>query len=258
MRAHPATHLVLLGCCLLLVFGIPSPIVPLAILVGASIGALTSQDIRFRSWLISVAAICLPILIVVGVVQGLFYPGAEVVLWEFGPARLSVEGLTIAAQLWLRVTAMVAVCALFALGADSARMFDGLIALRLPPAIAYVCATALSLVPVIRARTTRVLAARACRGWDTDRWSVRLRLLPSIVTGLFTAVIVEVEQRHDVLVQRGFSTTARPAPLQDHHDGPGQKFLRRGVPLLTLVLVVGSVAGFLPLPTAAQILGGVR
>lgn len=254
---HPATLIVVLGCCLLLVFGIPSPTVPLAIGLGAMAAALISREVSFRSWLLSVAVLCLPMLLVVGIVQGLFYPGAEVrVLWELGPARLTVEGLAIAIQLWLRVAAMVALCALFALGADSARLFDGLTALRLPPSIAYVCATALGLVPLIRTRTRRVLEARACRGWDTSRWSVRLRLLPGIVTGLFTAVLIEVEQRHDVLLQRGFGTTKRPGPLQDHQDGPGQKVLRRGAPVLTMVLLVCSVAGVLPLPTASQILGG--
>lgn len=256
-RWHPATELIVLVCSLLLVFGIPSPVVPIAIIIGTFAAVLISPSVRLQTWLIGLAVLCLPTLFVVTVVQGLFYPGTEVsVLWSLGPAHLSVEGLLIAGQIWLRVTALVALCAFFGLGADSARLFDGLRSLRLPASVAYICASAIGLIPLIRTRTTQIMEARAARGWDVDRWSVRVRLLPRIVTGLFTSVLVEVEGRHDVLEQRGLGASGHPVPLQDHLDGRVQTLLRRGVPVLTIVLVVCSVAGVLPLPTAEALIGG--
>ncbi|WP_350271110.1 energy-coupling factor transporter transmembrane component T [Brevibacterium sp. CBA3109] len=257
-RLHPATEIIVLACSLLLVFGIPSPVVPTAIIAATFVAAVASPTVRLRAWAIGVGVLCLPTLIVLCLVQGLFYPGAEVsVLWEYGPAQLTVEGLAIAVQIWLRVTALVSLSAFFGLGADSARLFDGLRALRLPSSVAYVCASAIGLIPLIRTRTQQIIEARASRGWDVSNWTVRTRLLPSIVTGLFTSVLIEVEQRHDVLEQRGLGEAAQATSLQDHHDGPGQRLLRRGVPILTCVLVVCSVAGVLPLPTADQLIGGV-
>lgn len=255
-RWHPATEIIVLLCALLLVFGIPSPLVPLTIIVATSVAALSSPSVRFSGWAITVAVLCLPTLLVVTVVQGLFYPGTEVrVLWELGPAHLTVEGLSIALQIWLRVSALVSLCALFGLGADSARMFDGLKKLRLPATVAYVCASAIGLIPLIRTRTRQVIEAKAARGWAVDRWSVRIRLLPVIVTGLFTSVLIEVEQRHEVLTQRGLGVTGPVVSLQNHTDGTGQKILRRGGPALTLILITASVAGFLPLPGAAALIG---
>lgn len=256
-RLHPATEIIVLACSLLLVFGIPSPVVPIAIIVGTFIAASVSPTVRLSAWAIGVGVLCLPTLFVLCIVQGLFYPGAEVqVLWEYGPARLTVEGLAIAIQIWLRVSALVSLCALFGLGADSARLFDGLRTLRLPSSVAYICASAIGLIPLIRTRTWQILEARASRGWDVSNPMVRTRLLPGIVTGLFTSVIIEVEQRHEVLEQRGLSESGHETPLHDHRDGRGQKFLRRGAPALTCVLVVCSVAGVLPLPTAELLIGG--
>lgn len=252
---HPATELVLLLCGLLVVFGIPSPLVPAAVLLCAAACAVLSSSVSLGRWLLTLTVLAGPMLIMVGVIQGLFYPGQEVtVLWSAGPAAATAEGLAVALQLWLRVAAMIAVCALFAFSADAARVFDGMLRLRLPLSIAYVCSAAMSLIPLLRRRTAEALTARAARGWDTERLSVRLRLLPGVLGGLFTAALVQLDQRHDTLTQRGFGRSARPAPLQDHHDAGPQRLLRWAAPLLSVGLVTASVAGVLVLPTAGDLL----
>lgn len=256
-RWHPATEIVVLGCMLLLVFGIPSPAVPILVIGATTIAVVFSPRASAATWLSGVATVCLPTLIVVTIVQGLFYPGEDVrVLWGFGPAQLTIEGLAIAIQIWLRVTALVALCAFFGLGTDSARLFDGLRALRAPASVAYVCASTIGLIPLIRTRTRQILDARASRGWAVDRWSVRIRLVPTIVSTLFTSALVEAEQRHDVLEQRGLGDSHHVVPLQDHSDSAGQRLMRRGGPVLTCIIVVGSLAGVLPLPSAADMIGG--
>ncbi|WP_426936438.1 energy-coupling factor transporter transmembrane component T family protein [Brevibacterium sp. LE-L] len=257
-RLHPATELVILGCSLMLVFGIPSPIVPVIILAGTIVTVAASPVVRLRSWSMTVGFLCLPTLAVLIVVQGLFYPGAEVhVLWQAGPARLSVEGLTIAVQIWLRVSSLIGLCALFGLGADSARLFDGLRRLRLPSTVAYVCASAIGLIPLIGTRTRHIIEARRARGWATDSWRVRMRLLPGIVVGLVTAILLTVDQRHEVLEASGLDSSPSTVALQDHTDGTGQRILRILTPLVTLGLIAASVAGALPLPGAARLIGGV-
>ncbi|GAA1809387.1 energy-coupling factor transporter transmembrane component T [Brevibacterium celere] len=256
-RWHPATDLIVMACALFLVFGIPSPVVPAAVILGTLIAAVATRRVSLTRWALTVAGLSLPLLIVVGLVQGLFYPGTAVtVLWQSGAVRVTVEGLAIAAQIWLRVTALIALGALLGLGNDSAQLFDGLIALRLPAAVAYICASALSLIPLVRRRTTDVLDALAARGWPTHRWGTRIRLLPRIVAGLFTSLLVGVDQRHEVLDQRGFARSDHAVDLQDHRDDRVQSLIRRGGPLLTVALIVTSVAGFLPLPSADTILGG--
>lgn len=256
-RLHPATELIILACSLLLVFGIPSPIVPVIILTGTVVTTTVSPVVRLRAWAMTVGLLCLPTLVVLIVVQGLFYPGTDVhVLWQAGPARLSVEGLSIAVQIWLRVSALIGLCALFGLGADSARLFDGLRRLRLPSAVAYMCASAIGLIPMIGARTRHIIEARQARGWATDSWRVRIRLLPGIVTGLVTAILLTVDQRHDVLESSGLNSNATATGLQDHTDGTGQGLLRILTPLVTIGLIVASVTGVLPLPGAAQLIGG--
>ncbi|WP_169251995.1 energy-coupling factor transporter transmembrane component T [Brevibacterium sp. 'Marine'] len=255
-RLHPATEIVILFSSLLLVFGVPSPVAPMAVIVATVLTVVVSPALRLRSWALGVAVLCLPTLFVLVIVQGFFYPGAEVhVLWEAGPAHLSVEGLSIAIQIWLRVAALIGLCALFGLGTDSARLFDGLRMLRLPDSIAYVCASAIGLIPLIGARTRHVIEARKARGWATQHWRVRMRLLPGIVTGLFTSVLIEVEQRHEVLEQSGLGANSRRVELHDYHTGRGQGLLRLTIAVLAVGLVAASVAGVLPLPDSSQLIG---
>ena len=255
-RLHPATEIIVLFSGLLLVFGIPSPVVPAGVIVASCCAAGVSTTVSVRSWAVGVAVVCLPTLLVLILVQGFFYPGTEVhVLWQYGPAGLTVEGLSIAAQIWLRVTSLVGLCAVFGLGTDAARLFDGLRRLRLPVGVAYVCASVIGLIPLVVARTRQVIEARKARGWATERWRVRVRLLPGIVVGLFTALLITVEQRHEVLEQSGLGATGTVVELQDHRDGAGQALMRVCVPVLVLGLLGASVAGGLPLPSASQLIG---
>jgi energy-coupling factor transport system permease protein len=226
-RLHPATEIVLLLSCLLLVFGIPSPVVPTVIILATLLTVTLSPVVSLRLWAVGVGVLCLPTLLVLVIVQGFFYPGTEVhVLWEAGPGHLSVEGLSIAVQIWLRVSALIGLCALFGLGTDSARLFDGLRRLGMPDSVAYVCASAIGLIPLIGTRTRQVIEARKARGWAADDWSVRLRLLPGIVVGMFTSVLIDVEQRHEMLEHSGLGTSGPGVELQDHRGGKGQALVR--------------------------------
>lgn len=254
-RLHPATQLILLGCGLLLVYGVPSPVVPAAILFSAAAGAALSVRIRFTTWLLTLVVLAGPMLIMVGIIQGLFYPGEAVtILWEWGPAALTVEGSAVAVQLWLRVAAMIAVVALFALGSDAARVFDGMIALRLPLTLAYICSAAMSLLPLFRDQISAALQAKAARGWHTERLRTRLRLLPAVLGALVTTSLIQLDQRHDALMQRGFGQTQRPAPARPYHDGRPQRALRWAAPPLTLALVAAGLVGGLPLPLMSELL----
>lgn len=256
---HPATELVLLGCGLVLIYGVGSPLVPAAILLCVAVAAAWSRRIQFNRWLMTLIALAGPMLVMVGIIQGLFYPGRDAeILWQAGPAAVTVEGLSVALQLWLRVAAMIAVCALFAFGSDAARMFDGLIRLHAPVSLAYVCAAAMSLVPVLQNQTRQTVDARAARGWNTSRWRTRVALTPRIAAGLVTSSLIQFDQRHQTLIQRGFDIRRRPSPLQDHDDGSGQRTLRRAAPLCVLALVVASLSGVLALPTASELLGWLR
>ncbi|GAA1112018.1 energy-coupling factor transporter transmembrane component T family protein [Nesterenkonia jeotgali] len=256
MRLHPATELVLLGCALLLVYGVPSPLIPAAVLLCATAGAGVSPRVRFRRWLLTLVVLAGPMLVMVGIIQGLFYPGEQAeVLAEFGPAAVTVEGLALAIQLWLRVAAMVAVCALFAFGSDPSRAFDGLLRLRVPLSLAYVCAAAMSLIPLAQHQVRAALAARSARGWDTGRLPVRVRLLTGVLTGLLVSAITQLDQRHDALAQRGFGEAPRPTPAQHYPGGAVQRGLRWGAVVGSGLLVGASLAGLLPLPSATDLLG---
>lgn len=252
---HPATELVLLGCGLLLVYGVPSPVVPAALLVFAGLAAAFSPRVGFGRWLLTLTFLAGPMLVMVGIIQGLFYPGADVtVLWEWGPAAVTVEGLSVAAQLWLRVAAMIGLCALFGFATDASRVFDGMIALRAPLTLAYICSTAMSLIPLLGAQIHQGLQARAARGWPTDRLITRMRLLPGILTSVIITSLTQLDQRHDALAQRGFGSSRRPTPARSYPNGTLQRVARWVAPMLVVLLVAAALVDMLPLPSAREIL----
>lgn len=255
-RLHPATELLLLASALLVIFGIPSPLVPVIIIALTLIGVLMSSRARISHWLLAQLVINAPTLVAILLVQAFYAPAREgTVLFEWGPAAVAVEGLAIALQLWLRVTAMVGVCALFAFGTDSARTFDGMIALRAPLSLAYIISASLTLVPLVRSRISEAFDARAARGWDTTRLRTRLKLLPGILTALVITAITQLDQRHDALVQRGFGMTSRPVLARAYPNGKLQRAVRWVVPLGSLALVVASVAGWVAVPRMTDLLG---
>lgn len=255
-RLHPATELLLLASALLVIFGVPSPLVPMTIIVLTLIGVVLSARARVSHWLLAQLILNGPTLLAILLVQAFYAPAREgTVLFELGPAAVAVEGLAIALQLWLRVTALVGVCALFAFGTDSARSFDGMIALRAPLSLAYIVSASLTLVPLTRSRIGEAIDARAARGWDTTALLTRLRLIPGILTGLVITAIAQLDQRHDALVQRGFGKTSRPALARCYPDGRLQRLLRWVVPAASITLVVASVAGWAGLPQMTDLLG---
>lgn len=254
-RLHPVTELVLLGCALLLVYGVDSPVVPALLVIAATLAAILSPHVRVLGWMLTVAALTGSMLIMAGIVQGLFSPDPDAtVLWSWGPFEATIQGLAVAGQLWLRLVATVAVCTLFGFASDTTRVFDGLVALHAPVQIAAVCASAMNLMPELRARADAALLARAARGWPIRRLGVRLRAMPGILAGLLTAALVQADERREVLAWRGLGASAHPVPLRDHADGPVQRWFRRLAPVLTAATVIASVAGALPLPGTAELL----
>ena len=255
-RLHPATELVLLATALLVVFGVPSPLVPVAVILLTLVSVLLSRRTRLTHWLLTQLVLNGPTLLAILIVQAFYAPAREgTVLFELGPAAVAVEGLAIALQLWLRITALVGVCALFAFGSDSARAFDGLIVLRAPLSVAYIVSASLTLVPLVRDRIIEALNARAARGWDTTRLRVRLRLLPGVLTTLVLTAITQLDQRHDALLQRGFGRTSRPAPARTYPDGALQRTIRWVLPVVCIGWVAASVAGWVTVPRMTDLLG---
>ncbi|MDN5636251.1 MAG: energy-coupling factor transporter transmembrane protein EcfT, partial [Brevibacterium sp.] len=53
-RWHPATEIIVLACSLLLVFGIPSPVVPIAVIGATFIASSMSPAVNLCCWAIGV------------------------------------------------------------------------------------------------------------------------------------------------------------------------------------------------------------
>lgn len=236
---HPVTALVLLGCAALLVFGVPSPLAALAVLVAVWAGAAVLGRTRAAARL--AVPLLIPALTVILLIQGLTYPDGVTVLAALGPLAVTVEGLAVAAQLALRIAAVVSAVLLFVVTVSPHRLLTGLTAVGAPPRAALVATLALDAVPELRRRATAATAALRVRGVDLRTTRGGLLAVRLLVASLLVGTVHGLGQRTDALTGRGLDATGEDAAVTwvPVPDGPAQKWARRLAPVATLLVVVG-------------------
>ncbi len=110
----------------------------------------------------------------------------------------------------------------------------------------FVVGSTLRMVPRIVDRAREITDAQRARGLDTQGppWR-RVRGIVPLAGPLVLGAINEVEEQAMALEARGFSAPMRRTPLRAFPDTPRQAWLRRGLGLLTVVLLAASLAGLL-------------
>jgi energy-coupling factor transport system permease protein len=181
------------------------------------------------------APLCLSLL----VLHGLFFPEGRTVLAEWGPARVTTEGLLFALELASRTSACVLVLLLFSFTVSMPDLVSALAARRVPPQFGFVLASTLTLVPAIARSLDRILQAQEARGLLLRGGllarfgALRLQMVP-LVLGL----IEDAGIRGQALEARGFGARGPHTSYRHVADPPGQQLFRA----LALVLAAAAVA----------------
>jgi energy-coupling factor transport system permease protein len=193
-------------------------VLPLGLLsgVGRAVGGLSLR-------------LVLPTALVLCVAQGLFFPGAKTVLWQWGWLSVKAEGLVfaaaISARLWVLLTAM----ALLTLTTSPGALMIDLTQRGLPATIAYLVVSAVQVIPQMRARAENIAAAQRARGLETQGGLLqRLRGLLPLVSPLIFSALVDTEERAIALQARAFNSGVRPTSYTEISDSRGQALLRWG------------------------------
>jgi energy-coupling factor transport system permease protein len=242
-RLNPVTKLVALLSIILAVFAVPHWWIPLGIVVVVIVPAAVLGRVGGRLLRLFLILL-LPLLVVLFLIQGLFYPDGSTVLWEWGLAQLTTEGLLFALTIGSRLTALVLGSLVFVLTTDPARLMSALTQVGMSPKIAYVISASLQIIPAFQARAQSILLAQQARGLAIVGSPLkRARALLPLLGPLILGMITDVDERSTAMEARAFGATPKPTSLIVVPDPVGERVARWLMFLSAIAVVVLVVVG---------------
>ncbi len=242
-RLNPVTKLVALLSIILAVFAVPHWWIPLGIVAVVIVPAAVLGRVGGRLLRLFLILL-LPLLVVLFLIQGLFYPDGSTVLWEWGLAQLTTEGLLFAITIGSRLTALVLGSLVFVLTTDPARLMSALTQVGMSPKIAYVISASLQIIPAFQARAQSILLAQQARGLAIVGSPLkRARALLPLLGPLILGMITDVDERSTAMEARAFGATPKPTSLVVVADPPAERVARWLLFLAAIAVVVLVVMG---------------
>lgn len=218
----------------------PLVLVAIAVLAPAAIAGAV------RSLLRAVVVLALPIGISVVVVNVLFFPAGQQVLFRIGPITATAEGLAFALEVVARIVAISGAISLFYLTTTPGELTIDLERRGVPPRLAFVTSASVQTVPAMVDRAAAITAAQRARGLDTEgSIAARIRGIIPIVGPVILGAIGEVEKRTMALEARGFSRPGRRTLLWHPADSSEQRVARWLMVLAIPAFIGARAAGWL-------------
>ena len=123
-------------------------------------------------------------------------------------------------------------------------LLEGLVARGVSHRIAFVVLSAVQLVPRLRDRADRILAAQSARGLAVHgSFGTRVRALVPLIAPVILGAVVDVRERTLALEARGFGARPGRTAYRVVPDPPFDRWLRVGLLAATALVVVASLIG---------------
>ena len=244
-RTNPVTKLVCSVALVLIAFALPEFWGPLALSV-ALLGIVLWAGVA-RPVLAAVVAIGTPLALSLVVIQGLFYPENETVLFSVGlPVidRLAFyeEGVEFALLILFRLTVLMIALLGTIVTTHPKKLTIALMERGVSNKLAYVFMAALQFIPQMQRRAQSILAAQQARGLDTTAsLSRRLRSYVALMAPLLIGTLIATETRALALESRGFARSGERTYLLDVPDTAWDRALRWLAVLAVVAVVVWRV-----------------
>lgn len=239
---HPLTKLTLSFALVVIALAARWAWTPLALFLFVIIplaawGRFTFQLLR------TTFVIILPFAISLGLIQGLFYPGAANMALQLGPMALKSEGLLFAFVTATRILVFAGAALLVLYSTHPADLALALVQRGAPPGLAYVIVTAVQLLPETQARAGAIVDAQRSRGLETEgSLLTRLRAFLPLVGPLVYSTLENVQERALALESRAFRSPVRKTSWRELSDSRLQHLVRT---ILFAITIVALAARFL-------------
>ncbi|MEP7137459.1 MAG: energy-coupling factor transporter transmembrane component T [Chloroflexota bacterium] len=173
------------------------------------------------------------------IMQALFQPGGNIVIFKFLFLDVTDESLAFAFRVATRIAVMISAFTLLLMTTHPSELMSDLTRRGLPGQFAYVIISTLQILPQMQAKAQTIISAQRARGLDTESTFLKRAgsLLP-LVGPLVFGSLVEVEERAIAIEARGFTSTHIKTSLHDISDTSFDSFLR----WILIALVIITVA----------------
>jgi energy-coupling factor transport system permease protein len=234
---NPLTKLSMVFAFILITFFSPfrwmAPLLIVPVILLSFIGGVQRQFLNVAIKLI------LPAVLFMFVMQSVFLPGGETILfsvWIFDVTREAVEKAFITVS---RIFVMISSFTILLLTTHPSELMSDLTRRGLPGQFAYVIISTLQIIPQMQAKANTIIAAQRSRGLDTQSsFRKRIGALVPLVGPLVFGSLVEVEERAIAIEARGFTSTQEKTSLYEIPDSRLDKALRWVLSLLVLAAIM--------------------
>ncbi|MBG6216847.1 energy-coupling factor transport system permease protein [Arthrobacter sp. CAN_A6] len=179
-----------------------------------------------RSIGLALAVVAAPLLVSSLVLHGLFFPEGTSVLAQWGPARVTVEGLEFAALMGLRMAVFSGALLTVMMTASIPELVSTLTHRGWNRKLVFVIGSAVGLLPSVVIRAQHIRRAQEARGLVVGGGLRRFKALLMVSTPLVTGLLVDASERTHMLEARGFSSTVRRTSYLPDTDSAAQRAAR--------------------------------
>lgn len=232
----PITKLIYILFAILIPIILPSFTVSF-ICVGISLLLLLAAGV-FRKTLPIFGFVFL-VLITVVIIQGLFRPENETVLFQIGPFAMYQEGLHYALKITLRVVNIVGAFMILVLTTKPSHLVESLVRKGMSPRIGYVIVSVFQIIPEMMASMSTITDAQRSRGMETEgNLLVRIKAFLPLLGPVVLGSLINTKERAMALEVRGFNSRTPKTYLNVEKTYAHSKWIQS----LLLLLIVAAVA----------------
>jgi energy-coupling factor transport system permease protein len=234
---HPLTKLAIAMALVVTAFSVRWVFISIALFVLVVLPIAVWGKI-WRELLRTTFTVILPLAVSLALVQGFFFPGAQVVLWQVGPFSLKREGLEFAFVTGTRLMMIAGAGLLVVYSTHPADLALALVQAGAPYALAYIVVTAIQLLPEMQARADGILNAQQARGLETTgSLRVRIAAFVPLIAPLVYGALENVQERALALDARAFRAPRPKTSWRELRDTQFQGALRSVLVVFSILLV---------------------
>jgi len=242
-RLNPLTKLTLTLALVAIAFITPWYWTPQLILLAAVL-PLSIAGRVFPEFIKTAIRLILPAATFLFIMQALFQPIGEVVIFKFYFLHVTQESLMFAFRNATRIFVMVSSFTLFLLTTHPSELMSDLSRRGLPGQFAYVIISTLQILPQIQARAQTIIAAQRSRGLDTEStFFKRAGAIVPLVGPLVFGSFIEVEERAIAIEARGFTSKHVKTSLHEIPDPASERTVRW---VLILLIIISALLNLWP------------
>lgn len=236
-RLNPLTKIVLALSIILISFISPwywtAPLLLVLVIVPLSFLGKVS-----REYFATALRLILPAAGFIFIMQALFQPVGENVIFRFWFLDVTQESLAFAFRVAVRIAVMISAFSLLLMTTHPSELMSDLTRRGLPGQFAYVIISTLQILPQMQSKAQTIISAQRSRGLDTESSFLRRAgsLVP-LVGPLVFGSLVEVEERAIAIEARGFTSTRAKTSLHEILDTNTDRVIR----WILIILVIASL-----------------